>query len=141
MQMKTLLFPLLFFAAFRVSAQEDTLLLSRFSDSVNYKIVIRTEEKIEDRYIALDNMTARVTDDTTKVYYMHYSEGLVSSVTIPYSVYRQFLAFEQKIRALTCDKPECNHSVLFEIGSAAVRIPIDILSLESLSSFMLELEQ
>ncbi len=124
-----------------VSAQTYESIITTYADSTVYKVVIRTEEKVDDRFVALDNMTARVTEDTAKVYYMNYGDGLVSSIMIPYSVYDDFLKFEQKVISKACEKPECSYSVLFEVGDQQLRVPIDILYVESLSSFMLELEE
>lgn len=130
----------LLFSGFPSFAQYESI-LAPYSDSIRYKFVLRTEEKLEDRYIALDNMTIKAMGDTCKIYYMHYSDGLVSSVMIPYSVFSAFVDFEKKVINSACEKPECTYSILLEANDKTLRVPIDILYLELLSSFMLELER
>lgn len=126
--------------SFTALSQKESI-LKDFKDSSIYKIVIRTEVLVDNEYIAMDNLTARVTEDTVKIYYMHYGNGDVSSLMIPYSVYDQFLAFEQSIIDEEYSKPEpTNYSIKFEIGSRELRIPIDILLLENLSNFRFSLE-
>lgn len=126
--------------SFSTSAQEDTSIILPHENDKVVKIVIRTEEKLEDRFIALDNMTIKINGDTTKVYYMNYGDGLVSSVMIPFPVFERFVNFETKIQGYACKSDPCANSILIEIGEKTRRYPIDILYLESVSSFMLELE-
>lgn len=128
---------LLSFSAF---AQEDDRIIPPHENDQIVKIVIRTEEKLEDRFIALDNMTVKISGDTTKVYYMNYGDGLVSSVMIPFPVFERFVNLESKLEGYACKSDPCANSVLIEIGEETRRYPIDILYLETLSSFMLELE-
>ena len=116
-------------------------ILTPYADSSTYKFVLRTEEQLDDRYVALDNMTIKADGDTCKVYYMHYGEGLVSSSMIPFSVFNHFAAFEKKVINSACEKPECTYSILIEAGDQQLRVHIDILYVELLSSFMLELER
>lgn len=128
----------LYFSSF---SQADTIdLISHFENDQVVKIVIRTEEKLDDRFVALDNMTIKISGDTSKVYYMNYGDGLVSSVMIPFPVFERFVNFEKKIQGYACKSEPCTNSVLIEIDQQNVRYPIDILYLEALSSFMLELE-
>lgn len=135
------LFPLLFLLlSISAFGQESNSIISSHENDQLVKIVIRTEEKLEDRFIALDNMTIKISGDTTKVYYMNYGDGLVSSVMIPYPVFERFVHFEDKIIGFECKSQPCPHSILIEVGQESRRFPIDILYLEAVSSFMLELE-
>lgn len=121
-------------------AQDSILFMSEFENSSIYKLVIRTEETINNEFIAVDNLTVKVQNDSTRVYFMSYSDGMVSSLMIPYSVFDNFLEFEKTIQSNQCKSGECPNSILFESGEKKKRYPIDILFVESLSSFMLELE-
>ena len=121
--------------------QEQDLLLSNFKDSTQFKAVIRTEKKIDDRYEALDNMTIKVSPEETKVYYIRYDDGMISSLTFPWSINELLVAFEQDVYSVRCTSNECVESVSFEIGENLVRIPIDVLNEEMLSTFMLKLEE
>lgn len=135
-----LVFGGILFSALPAFGQYESI-IAPYADSSAYKFVLRTEEKLDDRFVALDNMTIKANGDTCKVYYMHYGDGLVSSVMIPFSVFSNFAAFEKKVINSACEKPECTYSILIEAGEDSLRVPIDILYLEMLSSFMLELER
>ncbi|TNE72392.1 MAG: hypothetical protein EP333_07740 [Bacteroidetes bacterium] len=119
--------------------QESDLIDAHREDS-ELKIVIRTEEQLEDRYVAMDNMTIKIYGDTTKVYYINYSDGMVGSMMIPYSVFDRFVKYEAALKTYDCATDPCKNSVLIEIGEEAKRYPIDLFHVESLSSLMLELE-
>lgn len=139
--MKTVgLFLLIFLCASNVRAQYEPI-LPLFKDSSAYKLVLRTEEHINDRYESRDNLTVRVNGDTSVVFYNDYGDGLISRLMIPYSIYDVLAAFESNILTRLCEKPECTYSVLFEIGEHRLRVPVDILDAEQVSSLMLELEK
>lgn len=139
--MKAKLFVLfvLLFSSLVTVGQSDEVIAPHINEK-EVKIVIRTEEKLEDHYVALDNMTIKVNADTSKVYYMHYGDRIISSVTIPYPVFDKFINYEQSLKEYTCLSEPCLNSVLIEIGTTSKRYPIDILHVESLSSLMLEFE-
>lgn len=140
--MKAFVITSLIFLLSHVSfAQADTSIVHYFKDSTSYKVVIRTESLVNNEYIALDNLTARVKGDTTNVYYMNYGDGMVSQMMIPYPTYEDFLAFEQRVNSFRTSDSKTTYSVKIEIGNKHLRIPIDILHLEELSSFMLKLEE
>jgi hypothetical protein len=134
------LFLLHCFCAFNTSAQYQPI-LPLFKDSSTYKLVIRTEEHINDRYESRDNFTVRLNGDTSVVFYNDYGDGLISRVMIPYSIFDVLTRFEDLIISRACEKPDCNYSILFEVGDFRLRVPVDILDAEQVSSLMLELEQ
>lgn len=121
--------------------QEMELILPFYQDSTSYKIVIRTEKLIDDRHEALDNMTVKVSPEETKVYYIRYDDGMISSLTFPWSITDLFTEFEQNVHNQKCESTNCIESIRFEIGDKAARIPIDVLNEELLSTFMLKLEE
>lgn len=138
--MKTIVFlSAILLSPFAIIAQ-DSLLINEFENATTYKLVIRTENKVDDRFVALDNLTAKISNDTAKVYYMNYGDGLVSSLTIPFSIFDDLKAFEQKVSEYGCQEDPCSHFILFEIDDKSIRYPIDILHAESVSSLMLALE-
>ncbi|MFT5859978.1 MAG: hypothetical protein ACI865_002085, partial [Flavobacteriaceae bacterium] len=47
---------------------------------------MKTQEKINDQYIALDVFTIKAYLDSTKVYYVRYGDMLISSLTMQYSI-------------------------------------------------------
>lgn len=121
--------------------QDSTSILVRYKDSTNYKLVIRTEVLVEDDYVAMDNFTARITDDTVKIYYMRYGDGMVSSLMIPFPVYKELLDFEQKTIAASNGEAKSEYSIKFEIGEAELRVPVDILLIDNLTHFVFSLEE
>ena len=120
-------------------SQMEDIIAPHATDEV-VRIVIRTEEKLEDRYVAIDNLTIKVSSDTSKVYYMNYSDGMVSSMMIPFPVYDKYIAFEESLKEYSCLSDVCKYSILIEIEDRSKRYEIDILHVEALSSLMLELE-
>lgn len=133
--------PFLFFLiALNASAQYERI-LPMFADSNEYKLVLRTEEFINDRYESRDNLTVRVKGDTSVVFYNDYGDGLISRLMVPYSIFDVLSHFEETIISRACEKPECTYSILLEIGEHRLRVPIDILDAEHVSSLMLELEK
>jgi hypothetical protein len=139
--MKKIVFlTLLLLAGFQLNAQYERI-LPLYADSSEYKLVMRTEEHINDRYESRDNLTVRVKGDTSVIFYNDYGDGLISRLMIPYSIYSILSGFEETIVGRACEKPECTYSILFEIGTYRLRVPIDILEAEQLSSLMLELEK
>lgn len=140
MNMKTIvLFCLLIVPLIGVS-QDDKKVVAYYKDSTHFKLVIKTEESNGDRNIALDNLTARVKGDTTVVYYTHYGDMLISSLTIPYNVVDKMIEFESQVIERACKTENCTHSIVFKVGDKELRIPIDDLDQELVSSFMLKLE-
>ncbi len=121
-------------------SQEKTSIFENYEDSTSYKIVFRVEKNDGDRYIALDNLTIRAKGNDTKVYYMRYGDGLVSSLMIPELILQDIKDFEQKIYDNKCGE-NCELSVLIEFGVKKIRIPIDLLQEEIATNFMLFLEQ
>ena len=138
--MKTYLL-LLFVGMTQLSfSQDNTSLFENYEDSSSYKIVFRVEKHDGDRYIALDNLTIKAKGTDTKVYYMRYGDGLVSSLMIPELILEDIKAFEQKIYDNQCGD-NCELNVLIEIGAKKIRVPIDLLHEEIVTNFMLFLEQ
>jgi len=121
-------------------SQETNSVFENYEDSTSYKIVFRVEKHDGDRYIALDNLTIRAKGNDTKVYYMRYGDGLVSSLMIPELILQDIKNFEQKIYDNQCDE-NCELNVLIEFGVKKIRIPIDLLQEEIVTNFMLFLEQ
>ena len=121
-------------------SQEKTSIFENYEDSTSYKIVFRVEKNDGDRYIALDNLTIRAKGNDTKVYYMRYGDGLVSSLMIPELILQDIKDFEQKIYDNKCGE-NCELNVLIEFGVKKIRIPIDLLQEEIVTNFMLFLEQ
>ncbi len=137
------LLTLIFFSAISMFsiAQESAQLLPRYKDSTQFKVVIRTEKKIDDRHEALDNMTIKVGPEETKVYYIRYDDGMISSLTFPWSINELLIKFEEDVLAARCTSNECIESIRLEIGEETIRVPIDVLNEEMLSTFMLKLEE
>ena len=121
-------------------SQETTSIFENYDDSTSYKIVFRVEKHDGDRYIALDNLTIKAKGNDTKVYYMRYGDGLVSSLMIPELILEDIKTFEQKIYNNKCGE-NCELNVLIEVGAKKVRVPIDLLQEEIVTNFMLLLEQ
>ena len=121
-------------------SQESNSIFDKYEDSASYKIVFRVEKHDGDRYIALDNLTIKAKGNDTKVYYMRYGDGLVSSLMIPELILEDIKAFEQKIYDNQCGD-NCELNVLIEVGVKKVRVPIDLLQEEIVTNFMLFLEQ
>lgn len=121
-------------------SQETNSVFENYEDSTSYKIVFRVEKHDGDRYIALDNLTIRAKGNDTKVYYMRYGDGLVSSLMIPELILQDIKDFERKIYDNQCDE-NCELNVLIEFGVKKIRIPIDLLQEEIVTNFMLFLEQ
>ena len=138
--MKKILFIASMFLSSGILFGQDSLLIDAFENVETYKLVIRTENKVDDHFIALDNLTAKISNDTARVYYMNYGDGLVSSLTIPFSIFDDLKEFEQKVSEYGCNEDPCTHFILFEIDDKTMRYPIDILHSESVSSLMLALE-
>ena len=115
-------------------------LMEACSDSTEFKIVFRTEEDTGDRQVTIDNMTVLVKGDTTHLYYMRYGDGLVSKLMIPYNITVQLIELENEVISKACDAGECEYSVRIDLGEKSERIPIDVLSVEMLSTFMLNQE-
>jgi len=137
--MKTYLTFLLFALSFCTMGQSEDIIAPHAGEK-EVKIVVRTEEKLEDRYIAIDNLTIKVFGDSSKVYYMNYGDGMVSSMMIPFPVYDKYIAFEESLKEYHCLSETCKYSVLVEVGETSKRYIIDILHMEAVSSLMLELE-
>lgn len=133
--------PLLFiFTSHFGHSQDTTSVFKNYEDSSSYKIVFRVEKHDGDRYIALDNLTIKAKGNDTKVYYMRYGDGLVSSLIIPEFILEDIKDFEQKIYDNKCGD-NCELNVLIETGEKKIRIPIDLLQEEIVTNFMLFLEQ
>ena len=139
--MKSLITVFFLFGTIHCFGQTKSSIIETYKDSALYKLVIRTEYLVDDNYVALDNFTARVTEDTVKIYYMRYGDGMVSSLMIPFSVFDKFIEFEQKIIEADNFKLDSPYSVKFEIGSLELRVPIDILIVDNLTNFMFSLEE
>lgn len=121
------------------TSQEYTRLMKSCADSSEFKIVFRTEEDTGIREVTVDNMTVLVKGDTTHLYYMRYGDGLVSKLMIPYNITDQLIDLENEIISRAC--PEgCEYSVRINLGEESERIPIDVLSTELISTFMLNQE-
>lgn len=121
-------------------SQEYTRLMKSCEGSEEYKIVFRTEEDTGIRDVTVDNMTVLVKGDTTHLYYMRYGDGLVSKLMIPFNITDQLIALEDQIIAKACEIEGCEYSVRIDLGDRSERIPIDVLSVELLSTFMLNQE-
>ena len=121
-------------------SQSTPSIFKNYEDSASYKIVFRVEKYDGDRYIALDNLTIKAKGNDTKVYYMRYGDGLVSSLLIPELILEDIKTFERKIYDNKCGD-NCELNVLIEIGTKKIRVPIDLLQEEIVSNFMLFLEQ
>ena len=138
---RLLLSVLTLFVSLLTFAQEnDHPIIAPHSQDEVVRIVIRTEEKVNDQFIAIDNLTIKVSGDTSKVYYMNYGDGIVSSMMIPFPVFKKYIAFEEAVSGYECLSKDCKYSILIEIGEERRRYVIDILHLEAVSSLMLELE-
>jgi hypothetical protein len=123
-------------------SQDTTNILSSYSDSIEYRIIMKTQEKINDQYIALDVFTIKAYLDSTKVYYVRYGDMLISSLTMQYSIIDRIIEFEQKVNSLACiEEDHCTNRILIEGTSNAYTVPIDVLHEELLSNLMLELEK
>lgn len=122
------------------SQQYDHLVAS-CKDSAEYKLVFRTEEFTGDRHATIDNMTVISYGDTTKLYYMHYGNGMVSSLMIPFDIMDDLTQFEEDIISKACTSDDCEYSILIESGNKTVRIPIDAFLVESIPTLMLKLEE
>lgn len=139
--MKKLSFILfIFFYSAQSFGQQKTSIIKEYKDTALYKLVIRTEVLVDDNYVAMDNFTARVTEDTVKIYYMRYGDGMVSSLMIPYPIFDKFIEFEQKIIEAEDSNPQTLYSIKFEVGQLEMRIPVDILFIDNLTHFMFSLE-
>lgn len=115
--------------------------LSQYDDSTHYKLVFRTEQYNGDRFIQLDNLTARVNGDTTKLFYTRYGDMMISSLMIPYNIFEKFLTLEASIFSGKCPEAnDCEYSLLITTGTYEQRIPIDEFHTELLSTFMLNEE-
>ncbi|MFZ9029564.1 MAG: hypothetical protein ACO2Z9_11145, partial [Crocinitomicaceae bacterium] len=73
------------------------------------------------------------------LYYMRYGDGLVSKLMIPYNITDQLIDLENEIIAKSCSDA-CEYSVRITLGEKSERIPIDVLSVELISTFMLNQE-
>ncbi len=120
--------------------QDSHSIIKEYKDSAVYRLVIRTEVFVNDKYVAMDNFTARVTADTVKIYYMRYGDGMVSSLMIPFPVYDKFIDFEQKMIEGGTLVSSNEYSIKFEIGELELRVPVDILFIDNLTHFMFSLE-
>ncbi|MCR9172982.1 MAG: hypothetical protein NXI10_10835 [bacterium] len=120
--------------------QDTTLLTSNFASAEKVKIIIRTERRVNDEFIAINNLTCKISNDSAAVYFLSYTDGMVSSLMIPFPIFEQFEDFERTISQLKCLN-DCNQFILFEIDGEKKRYPIDILEEERLSGFMLKLEE
>lgn len=121
-------------------SQEYDRLMKSCEGSDEYKIVFRTEEDTGLREVTVDNMTVLVKGDTTHLYYMRYGDGLVSKLMIPYNITEQLIDLEDQIISKACEAEGCEYSVRIDLGDRSERIPIDVLSVELLSTFMLNQE-
>ncbi len=121
------------------TSQEYTQLMKSCADSTDFKIVFRTEENSGIRDVTLDNMTVLVKGDTTHLYYMRYGDGLVSKLMIPYNITDLLIDLEKEIISKACPEA-CEYSVRIDLGDKSERIPIDVLSVELISTFMLNQE-
>ena len=121
------------------SSQEYSRLMKSCADSSEFKIVFRTEEDTGIREVTVDNMTVLVKGDTTHLYYMRYGDGLVSKLMIPYNITDQLIDLENEIISKACAEG-CEYSVRINLGEKSERIPIDVLSVELISTFMLNQE-
>ena len=130
---------ILFLPLFGFSQEYDRLMKS-CQGSEEFKIVFRTEEDTGIREVTVDNMTVLVKGDTTHLYYMRYGDGLVSKLMIPYNITDQLIALEDQIIAKACEIEGCEYSVRIDLGDRSERIPIDVLNVELLSTFMLNQE-
>lgn len=125
---------------FMGTSQEFTRLMKSCADSSEFKIVFRTEEDTGVREVTVDNMTVLVKGDTTHLYYMRYGDGLVSKLMIPYNITDQLIDLENEIISKSCKIEGCEYSVRIDLGEKSERIPIDVLSVELISTFMLNQE-
>lgn len=138
--MKSIVLLLLIFISHFGHSQDTTSVFENYEDSSSYKIVFRVEKHDGDRNIALDNLTIKAKGNDTKVYYMRYGDGLVSSLIIPELILEDIKDFEQKIYDNKCGD-NCELNVLIETGGKKIRVPIDLLQEEIVTNFMLFLEQ
>lgn len=121
-------------------SQEYNRLMKSCADSTEFKIVFRTEEDTGIRQVTVDNMTVLVKGDTTHLYYMRYGDGLVSKLMIPYNITDKLIELEDQIIEKACPSEGCEYSVKVDLGDRSERIPIDVLDVELLSTFMLNQE-
>ena len=94
-----------------------------------------------DRNIAMDNMTIKRNGEQTRVFYTKYGDMMISNVTIPYGIIDQLKKFESEVRALDSQEEKSKYTILFLSGDRELVIPIDVLHVDSLSSFMLSPEE
>lgn len=129
-------------APISIYSQDQESVLKTYSnqDSTHFKVVLRTEEDTGVRNVALDNMTARFKEDTTVIYYTHYGDMLISSLTIPYNIIDRYIELEEELISRACSE-DCTYSIVIKVGNKESRIPIDVLDVEKISTFMLKLEE
>ncbi|MFT5777228.1 MAG: hypothetical protein ACI837_000159 [Crocinitomicaceae bacterium] len=139
-----LMIAFLFFALLpsALRAQNESAFIGNYSDSTNFRIIIKTQNKVEGDFITLDVFTIKGYEDSTKVYYIRYGDMLISSLMMEYSILDKLVAFEEKANSLACiEEAQCINQILIEGASNSYTIPMDILNEELLSNLMLELEK
>ena len=135
-----LLFIAFVFCFHTASAQGSNKIIPIYKDSSTYKLVIKTMNYNGEKDIAQDNLTFKFKNGETKVYYIRYGDMLISSLTIPYSIYDRLVQFEDTVNSVHCEKESCTDSILIEIGDNSFSVSIDVLDEELVSNLMLELE-
>lgn len=94
-----------------------------------------------DRDIAMDNMTIKWNGEQTHVFYTKYGDMMLSNVTIPFGIIDQLRKYESEVRTLDNQEEKSKYTILFLSGDRELIIPIDVIHVESLSSFMLSLKE
>lgn len=121
--------------------QKNMNVIKPYADSSEVKLVLRTEKYSGDRHVVQDNLTFKIHNDTTQIYYMNYIDGTVSSLMIPYSVIDRFIDFEESIIGIECPYDNCQYSVVFANGPDEQRVYINASQMYMLEELMLELEE
>jgi hypothetical protein len=110
----SLLFLLTFASAF--SFPQSELLFPNYIDSIEYRIILKTQEKIDNEFVTLDVFTIKSYKDSTKVYYIRYGDMLISSLMMEYSILDDMITFEQKLNEFACEEgANCPNRILIEI--------------------------
>ena len=135
-----LLFIAFLFCFHTANGQGSNKIIPIYKDSSTYKLVIKTMNYTGERDVAQDNLTFKFKNGETKVYYIRYGDMLISSLTIPYSIYDRLVQFEDTVNSVDCKKKSCTDSILIEIGDNSYSVSIDVLDEELVSNLMLELE-
>lgn len=114
-------------------------IIENYKDSSTYRIVLRTEKNSGDRQVVQDNLTFKVKNDTTTIYYMNYIDGTVASLMIPYLVLDRFIEFEESLPGLVCSTDNCQYSIVVADDQEEKRIYIKASSMYIMEELMNEM--